>query len=122
MRSSIGQIQRICTERADRWHDGDFRNWSTLEWAGAACGELGEAANVAKKIKRIEDGLTGNEVSDHAFLQDIAPLRAEVAKECADAFLYMCILLSSVEIDFEQAIVDRFNRKSEALGFPERIQ
>ena len=118
--NSIREIQVISRERANRWHHGDFQNWSTLEWAGAMCGEAGEAANIAKKLKRIEDNLSGNLASAHV-LQGISELRRELASECAGTFLYLCLLMSSEGLDFQRAIASEFNRKSIALGFPERI-
>lgn len=118
--NSIRDIQAINRERANRWHRGNFHNWSTLEWAGAMCGEAGEAANVAKKLKRIEDNLAGNAASAHV-REGADELRRELASECAGTFLYLCLLMSSEGLDFQRAIVSEFNRKSTALGFPERI-
>lgn len=118
--NTIREIQIINQARADRWHEGNFRNWSTLEWAGAMCGEAGEAANLAKKIKRIEDRLVGNAASFHV-QETIDVLRRELASECAGVFLYLCLLASRQDIDFQEAIEEEFNRKSIALGFPERI-
>lgn len=116
---TIRDIQTINRERANRWHGGDFREWSGLEWAGALCGEAGEAANVCKKLRRIETGAAGNAWSDRPL--DAAQLVVELAGECADVFLYLTLLASRYGIDLEAAVVKKFNVKSEQMGFPERL-
>ncbi len=113
-------MQEINMQRANKWHGGDFRSWSGLEWAGALCGEAGEAANVAKKLKRIESGIDGNAFSEHALEAD--KLISELANECADTFLYLTLLASKYDIDLENVIVDKFNSKSKEMGFLERMR
>lgn len=115
----IRRIQAISAIRANRWHGGDFRAWSGLEWAGAMCGEAGEAANVAKKLKRIEDGISGNAFSEVVLNAD--ELTAKLGRECADTFIYMTLVAERYGIDLQKAIIDAFNKKSEEMGFPERI-
>ncbi|HWL39402.1 MAG TPA: hypothetical protein VNO75_04115 [Gemmatimonadaceae bacterium] len=117
---TIQTIQRINVERANRWHDGDFRQWSGLEWAGAMCGEAGESANLAKKLRRCELELDGNRFSDRK-PACVEALVAELAHECADTFLYLTLLAARYDIDLATAVRDRFNAKSEEMGFPERL-
>lgn len=116
---NIAHIQLVNQQRANRWHGGDMNNWSGLEWAGAMCGEAGEAANVAKKMRRVELALHGNAKSDHPLKYD--DLTRELAGECADVFLYLCLLASRYGIDLERAVIEKFNKKSEQMGFPERL-
>lgn len=116
---AIDEVQAINRERADRWHGGDFKEWSGLEWAGALCGEAGELANVCKKLRRVETGAAGNAWSDRPL--DYEQLRAAVAGECADVFLYLCLCASRYDVDLAQAIRDKFNSKSIEMGFPERL-
>ncbi len=115
----IQYIQALNVERANLWHDGDFKNWSGLEWAGAMCGEAGEAANVAKKLRRVELALDGNAKSEHPL--DVDELTERLAGECADVFLYLCLLASRYGIDLSWAIHGKFNTKSEEMGFPQFI-
>lgn len=108
--------------RVERWHA--LADWSPLEWAGAMCGEAGEAANAAKKLKRIEGkiqnidkrGLKSPVLNDQ---------RAEYAKmigmECADAIIYSVLLCARVDVDLVACIREAFNAKSEEYGFPERL-
>jgi NTP pyrophosphatase (non-canonical NTP hydrolase) len=118
---TIAEVQHTNRLRADRWHDGDFREWSGLEWAGAMCGEAGEAANVAKKMRRLElQYRFGNAASERPS-EDTEELRAHLGKECADTFLYLTLLASRYDIDLTAAVVATFNAKSEQMDFPERL-
>jgi len=117
---TLREVQRAHELRKQRWHGDEAREWSALEWAGAMCGEAGEAANVAKKLLRIDLGLRGNEASEHADVERDA-LRQKLANEIGDVVHYAALLASHIGVDFEAAIVSTFNAKSEALGFPERL-
>ena len=37
-----------------------LESWSLSDWFTATLGELGEAANIAKKLNRVRDGIPGN--------------------------------------------------------------
>ena len=80
------------------------------------CGEAGEAANVAKKIKReftgMKNGLSAGSIQE---------LDKKLAQECADVFIYLVLLAASRNIDLGQAVIDTFNKKSEEYNFPQRI-
>lgn len=86
--------------------------WSLLEWAGAACGELGEATNIAKKMDRFDKGFASASFAG----VDYNTLREHLAEEMGDAFHYMILLAARAGIDLEQAIVDSFNNKSKQIG------
>lgn len=107
--------------RCARWHPGGIEEWSALEWAGAMAGEAGEAANAAKKLRRIEGKIANiNERQRH--LLDEAEARAAVVREVADTIIYGLLLMARVGcVDPSKAIREVFNRKSEEYGFPERI-
>jgi NTP pyrophosphatase (non-canonical NTP hydrolase) len=83
------------------------------------CGEAGEAANVAKKLRRVELELDGNAKSDRPLKKE--ELISELAGECADVFLYLSLLASRYDIDLESAVIWKFNSKSVKMGFPERL-
>lgn len=117
--SFLRTLQALNVDRANLWHGGDFRNWTGLEWAGALCGEAGEAANVAKKLRRVELGIAGNAWSERPL--EVADLRGKLAGEIADTLLYLCLLASYYGIDVQQVTADKFNAKSEEMGFPQRI-
>lgn len=109
----LSEMQQRNAARANRWH-GDMDSWSGLEWAGAMCGEAGEAANIAKKLRRDEQQLAGNDETREELL-------SKLGEECADVFLYLCLLASRYHIDLETQIISKFNRTSDKQGFPERL-
>jgi len=116
----IGILQETNARRADRWHDGDLHQWNALEWAGAMCGEAGEAANAAKKLRRLEQSIKSINLGERN-LRTEHDAKLAVAKECADTILYALCLISAVGIDAECIIREVFNAKSEEYGFPERV-
>ena len=77
-------------------------NWSLTDWCTAITGELGEAANIIKKIRRGD--FTLEEVRD------------ELAKELADVQIYLDLLAMSAGVDLGQATMDKFNEVSKRVG------
>jgi NTP pyrophosphatase (non-canonical NTP hydrolase) len=76
----------------------------------ATLGELGEAANVAKKLNRVRDGIPGNKQSPEE-------LQAMFADELADAYIYLDLMAQAAGIDLPAAIRSKFDRKSEEIGY-----
>ena len=115
----INELLKTNVIRAKRWHGEE--DWNALEWAGAMCGEAGEAANAAKKLRRIEQGMKNiNETARD--LRSIPEAQKAVAKEVADTIIYGLLLMARVGVtDAEEIIREVFNKKSEEYGFPERI-
>lgn len=89
-------------------------SWSTSDWFLAVLGELGEAANVAKKLNRVRDGIRGNN-------ENPEELRDKLRRELGDAFVYLDLLAQSVGVNLGDAAVEVFNRKSEEIGSPSRM-
>jgi NTP pyrophosphatase (non-canonical NTP hydrolase) len=85
------------------------------------CGEAGEAANAAKKLKRLETNMqTINEPGRH--YETLQAAREAVAKEVADTIIYGLLLMARAGIaDPEAVIREVYNKKSEEYGFPERV-
>ena len=65
---TLRRMQEVNAERSARWMAGS-PGWTTLEIAGELAGEVGELANVCKKLRRSELGVPGNKVSDDVLLQ-----------------------------------------------------
>lgn len=85
--------------------------WSLSDWFTAAMGELGEAANVAKKLNRIRDGIPGNgDITE-------AELRENLADEIADTYIYLDLLAQSQGIDIQTAIAHKFTKTSVKIGY-----
>ena len=91
-------------------------SWTRAQWLQAVLGELGEAANIAKKLDRIRDGIPGNaEGETEEFLADA------FRREIADVFCYLDLLAQSQGFTLEYAVREKFNETSIKNGFPHRI-
>lgn len=120
---TVKELVFTTIERSKRWHNGDTAQWSVLEWAGAMCGEAGEAANAAKKLKRLEDQMKSfNEAVRHFATAPEA--QQAVIKEVCDTILYAVLVAHAAGAspeEFVRVLCETFNRKSEEYDFPERI-
>lgn len=120
------QLMEVNLSRVARWHS--LRDWTPLEWAGAMCGEAGEAANFAKKLRRVEAEMANNDKRMFGLVvpkeQLVQVYREGVLKEYADTVIYgvlLCGRVGATPEQVEKAIRDVFNAKSEEYGFPERL-
>ena len=93
-----------------RGFNHSLNSWSLSDWMTATTGELGEAANVAKKLNRERDGIKGNS-------ETVEQLRAMLADEIADVFIYLDLMAQSQGIILEKAVIAKFNRTSEKIGY-----
>lgn len=100
--------RRRCEDPAGFCHA--LADWSRSDWLVACLGELGEAANVAKKLNRIRDGIPGNKETE-------AELLEKFKSEIADAFIYLDLLAQSAGFDLGEAVVQTFQRKSLQIGY-----
>ena len=105
--------------RCQRWHPGFPHDgkWTGADWSNAACGEVGEAANVVKKMRRVETG-TAPGPDDPSYEE----LRSMLADEIADAITYLDLLATFYGINVPAALISKFNRVSERQGFPDRLR
>jgi NTP pyrophosphatase (non-canonical NTP hydrolase) len=85
--------------------------WSTSDWMTAMVGEVGEAANVVKKLNRYRDGVPGNKVPE-------SELRDQLRKEIGDVFVYLDLMAQSLGFKLEDAAKEVFNAKSAEIGYP----
>jgi NTP pyrophosphatase (non-canonical NTP hydrolase) len=86
-------------------------SWDTSDWFLAVLGELGEAANVGKKLNRVRDGIVGNKETPDQ-------LRDKLRKEIGDAFVYLDLLAQAHGFNIADAAVEVFNAKSVEIGYP----
>jgi NTP pyrophosphatase (non-canonical NTP hydrolase) len=70
-------------------------DWSPTDWACAVAGEVGEACNLIKKLKR------GEEINPD-----------EIGKELADAVCYLDLLAHRLGLDLGKCVRDKFNEVS----------
>jgi NTP pyrophosphatase (non-canonical NTP hydrolase) len=85
--------------------------WSLSDWFLAVTGELGEAANVGKKLNRVRDGITGNKETPEELLN-------KFRREWADAYIYLDLIAQRMGFNVEDAIIETFNAKSAEIGYP----
>jgi NTP pyrophosphatase (non-canonical NTP hydrolase) len=85
-------------------------SWSLSDWMTATLGELGEAANVLKKLNRVRDGIPGNAETPEE-------LRSQFADELADAFIYLDLLAQAAGVDLSAAIKAKWARTSVKIGY-----
>lgn len=111
-------LAKVNVARAQRWHPGFpvEDDWTGGDWSNAMCGEAGEAANVVKKLRRIETGKTGRPTE-----QDVGDLTEQLALELADLIIYADLLAAKYGIDLARAVRAKFNTVSRDFGFPERL-
>lgn len=122
---TFDEVSTINRARCARWHPGypgyayaeGLAVWTGADWSNAMCGEAGEAANVVKKLRRIESGADRGPDDP-----DEATLRQMLADEIGDVYAYLDLLAGHYGIDMAEAIASKFNRVSERQGFPERIR
>lgn len=126
-RDVLADLREKGNSRRNRWHTPDTEPWTGADWSNAMCGEAGEAANVVKKIRRIETG-TGHHEPIPGFTQETVDelwrqeLVQALAHELADTIAYADLLAQHYGIDLRVAIAEKFNIVSEREGFPERIE
>lgn len=85
-------------------------SWSGSDWFTAMFGEFGEAANKAKKLNRVRDGITGN-------TETTAELELGLRDELADGFIYYDLLCQFYGIDLAEAVLSKFERTSRRIGY-----
>lgn len=112
---TLEQIHKQNVSRLKRWHV-DVKGWTCADTSNAMCGEAGEAANVVKKIRRIETGVTADPDGKRR-----ERLVHELAWELADTLLYIDLLAADLDIDLSAAVKEKFNLVSREMKFPERL-
>lgn len=110
---SFTYLREMNRRRKKLWH-GDPDPWTLSDWGNALAGEVGEACNVIKKMRRLEMGM--RQQRSQFTMEEF---RVMLGKELADSFLYLDLLAEAAGIDLEEAIVAKFNEVSEREGFDE---
>lgn len=89
-------------------------DWSLSDWFTATMGELGEAANIAKKLNRVRDGIPGNKETPE-------DLREALKDEVADVFIYLDLLAQSEGFSLEDAVRAKFQKTSDKIGYDDPL-
>lgn len=88
-----------------------LNSWSLSDWMTATLGELGEAANIVKKLNRVRDSVPGNKETE-------IELRAKLKREVGDTFVYLDLLAQAGGFTVEDAAREVFNSKSIEISYP----
>lgn len=91
-----------------------LEDWSTSDWMTALVGEVGEAANIVKKLNRVRDGIPGNKETPEELLQ-------KLGNELADVFIYLDLLCQRENIDLPLTIIKVFEAKSLQIGYADPL-
>lgn len=101
--ANIKRLPRFKSNAGTPAHtEPDGSDWSLGEWMTAVTGELGEAANIIKKIKR------GDFTLEQA--------RHDLGEELADVLVYLDILAFRAGIDLSAATIAKWNKTSIKVG------
>ncbi len=89
-----------------------LHSWTLSDWFTATMGELGEAANIAKKLNRFRDGIRGNKETEDT-------LRSKLKRELGDTVIYLDLLAQAAGLDLEECRDEAFDSKSAEIGYVE---
>lgn len=119
-------LARTSITRAQKWHHGNIFNpgalgyWNIAEWTNAAAGEMGEACNAAKKLRRLDVGMQQADGDSPAPLAAIDSVK-KLMKELGDTVIYLDLCAQVIRVRLEDCVIMAFNQISEREGFPERL-
>jgi NTP pyrophosphatase (non-canonical NTP hydrolase) len=131
------QLAEANAARHSRWHPPESEPWSLADWSNAMCGEAGEAANMVKKLRRIETGTDRGPWSiPHSTVpgrmvhldrgQQARILAKGIGLELADVVIYADLLAQQLTRRYggyplDELVVTKFNAVSHREGFPEHL-
>lgn len=110
MEDFFKQLRRVNGERAIAWREGDTTE-DPLFASNEFGGEAGEVQNVVKKLVREARGHKGSrDTVEH------------LADEIGDCIICLDHIARAYGIDIAQATARKFNKTSETVGFPQRME
>jgi len=124
---TFSTLRAVNAQRARRWHEGfpdaidEPSDWTGADWSNAAAGEMGEAANVVKKLRRLETGIRQAEQGSEPDDAYRAMLLQKLAKEIGDTVIYLDLLATFYGLQMEDCVTGAFNGVSVREQFPERL-
>lgn len=114
---TIDRLIEANVTRTERDFNHKLTDWSIMEWGAACAGEVGEACNVAKKLRRRQMGMERfNKAGESEF-----SLQQKLADEIADCIHYAVLWAVAADIDLEEALRSKFNRISAIQGSSVRL-
>lgn len=115
------QLRDANISRQTKVHPDGMVDWSRSDWITALVGEIGEAANIIKKLNRLRDGMKSNMGRKGKSYYSEDALIVKLAGELADAQCYLDLLAAKCGIDLGIATALKFNEVSEELDVEERL-
>lgn len=109
--ANMTRIPLFKNARGEIVHNADGSDWTLSQWSNAVLGELGEAANIIKKIERGDVALDDRAVALDPKHRGIS-VRAALGKEFADVACYLDILAFRAGVDLGEAVRAKFNEIS----------
>jgi len=108
--ANLKRLPLFKNKQGEFCHTEGGKDWSKSDWLCAVLGELGELANLLKKIQRRD--FVGEEL-----------MQAEigVGKEFADVQTYLDIAAYRCGVDLGQATIDKFNEVSKRVECDVRL-
>lgn len=88
-----------------------IESWSLSDWMTATMGELGEAANIVKKMNRIRDNITNT--GDPNSVE----LRQMLSDELADTYIYLDLLAQAAGFKLADIVASKFEKTSQKIGY-----
>lgn len=108
-KANVARLPEFLNANGEQSHPKpDGSDWTLLEWAGALAGEVGELANILKKVRR------GDLPMD-------LRTKMEIAREIADVQIYLDLLAFVAGVDLALATAAKFNETSRKVGSSVRI-
>ena len=105
----LTQLRRVNGERYHAWAQGTGED--PLYLSNEFGGEAGEVQNVVKKLVREQRGWRGSRATIE-----------QLGEEVADAIICLDNLARGYGIDLARVVAAKFNKTSEANGFPHRLE
>jgi NTP pyrophosphatase (non-canonical NTP hydrolase) len=109
----FSQVNKERCESPDGFNHS-IKSWDASDWCTATLGELGEAANIVKKLNRARDGVPGNKNTPKE-------LKEMLASEIADTFIYLDLFAQYLHLDLGEIVQKTFDKKSKEIGYTELI-
>lgn len=103
---TLQQLKTANRLRCPKFGHGGIEGWEIEKWMLGLSGEVGEMANIIKKVIRGDDIENSKEL---------------IAKEAADVATYLDMACQRLGIDLATAIIDKFNEVSERVGSEVRM-
>lgn len=113
---SFAALRSANVRRCEQVFHG-VNEWSPTDWGNAMAGEVGEACNLIKKLRRLgPTPETIPAVESQAGQACLAEFRKDIGKELADVVTYADLLAERLGIDLGLAVAEKFNEVSRKKG------